>query len=231
MTLAKYNEIMDHVEMTEEMKNRILSHADHHFAKRRRRKTIRIVLPVIGMAAAAAVILLVAKPWSGRNTVQSTETATVTGTPNVTGGVSTGGAEPGTEDMAPGIYHMTEYPSAEELEKAAGFSVKELKAVPFTVTDRSYRLISGSIAEEEYRGTKEELTYRKAKGTEDRSGVYTEYKVNKPLDVRGTRLNLSGDGSLISLVRWTDGKYAYSLYSEQGITEKDVCTLAEEIIE
>ena len=235
MTLAKYNEIMDHVEMSDEMKSRILSHADHHFAKKKRKKTLRILLPVIGMAAAAALILAIAKPWSGRTVVQDTEVTggteipgivTGTETPTVTGGTMTGG----TEDQFPGMYQMAEYSSAQELEKAAGFPVKELTALPFQATERKYLLITGTIAEELFRGAKGDLSFRKSKGKEDNSGVYMEYTAKKTADVGGIRVSLSGEGSTFHLILWTDSEYSYSLYSEQGISEEAALTLAEEII-
>ena len=133
--MAKYNEIMDHVELSEEQRSKILSNVDRHFAKKKRRKQLRIWLPVVGIAAAAAVLLLVAKPWSGRTPVETTETTETT----ETGGIITGGTE-GTEFLGsteqgtteldvsepPGTFHVKDYISAAELEAAAGFPVQDI---------------------------------------------------------------------------------------------------------
>ena len=128
--MAKYNEIMDQIKMSDEMQSRILSNVDQKMAKKKRKHLYRIWFPVIGVAAAATILLLIAKPWSGRSTVQSTEGTTSSVSPIVTGGVTTGGTETGTEgDMYPGSYQMKEFSSAvlldgKELARGTGRSKK-----------------------------------------------------------------------------------------------------------
>ena len=257
MTLGKYNEIMDHVELSEEMQSRILSNVDRHFEKKKRKRQLRIWLPVIGVAAAAAVLLLVAQPWSGRTQVSDTEsvtelqtedpitTGTETGGPIVsgteTGGTITSGTEDlpgGTEtvtevDQQPGAFRMTEYASAAELEKAAGFPVRDLKTLPFNAVKSEYRLIAGTIAEVNYYGEDTnkqdlDLSYRRSKGEEENSGVYNEYSVKKTEMLLGVPISMQGEGELFNLICWSDKFYSYSLYSESGITEVAALKMAEE---
>ena len=231
MTLAKYNEIMDQIKMSDEMQSRILSNVDQKMAKKKRKHLYRIWFPVIGVAAAAAILLLIAKPWSGRSTVQSTEGTTSSVSPIVTGGVTTGGTETGTEgDMYPGAYQMKEFTSAAELGQAAGFPIKDLTAIPFKVSSKEYRLISGTLAEEEYNGKDVSLSFRKSKGKEDNSGVYEEYKVTKNADVDGAKITLEGEAKLFHLIRWTKDGFAYSLYSPEGISEDAALALVKESI-
>ena len=106
--MAKYNEIMDRIEVSEEMQSRVLQGVDRHMAAKKRKKQLRIWLPVAGLAVAAAVLLVVMKPWSGRPEVKepdhtgasteitvagpSTEQPATTTDP----GVTTGGSEQST---------------------------------------------------------------------------------------------------------------------------------------
>ena len=265
--MGKYNEIMDHVELSEEMQSRILSNVDRHFEKKKRKRQLRIWLPVIGVAAAAAVLLLVVRPWSGRTPVSDTESVTEsqtedpitagteTGGPIVSGtetggtivsGTETGGTiTSGTEDLPggtetvtevdqqPGAFQMTEYASAAELEKAAGFPVRDLKTLPFNVVKSEYRLIAGTIAEVNYYGEDTnkqdlDLSYRRSKGEEENSGVYNEYSVKKTEMLLGVPISMQGEGELFNLICWSDTFYSYSLYSESGISEAAALEMAEE---
>lgn len=239
----KYNEIMDHIEMSEEMQSRILSNVDRQLEKKKRRKILRLWLPVAGVAVAAAILLMVTKPWSGRtpvaSTVNSTEVVTDPGVPIAAGpgDVITGGSEDpeGTENPeggedSSGIYQMKGFSTAQELEKAAGFPVKDLTAIPFKADQKEYRLIAGTIAEENYVGSENELSFRKSKGQEDNSGVYEAYSVTKTAKIQGSDVTMTGDNGAFNLICWTDDQYAYSLYSVQGISEKAVLDLVEEIM-
>ena len=255
--MGKYNEIMDHVELSEEMQSRILSNVDRHFEKKKRKRQLRIWLPVIGVAAAAAVLLLVVRPWSGRTPVSDTESVTESQTEDpITAGTETGGPivsgtetggtivsgtenlPGGTEtvtevDQQPGAFQMTEYASAAELEKAAGFPVRDLKTLPFNAVKSEYRLIAGTIAEVNYYGEDTnkqdlDLSYRRSKGEEENSGVYNEYSVKKTEMLLGVPISMQGEGELFNLICWSDTFYSYSLYSESGISEAAALEMAEE---
>lgn len=249
--MAKYNEIMDHVELSEEQRSKILSNVDRHFAKKKRRKQLRIWLPVAGVAVAAAVLLLVVKPWSGRTPVDTTETTEAGGI--ITGGietteqqgsteqvVGTGGVLPpdtteqGTTELdvadPSGSFHMKEYTTAAELEAAAGFGMKDIKAVPFEVTSRSYCLIAGNIAEINWIGADRELCFRKTPGKEEKSGVYDEFPDRRAFQVKGCDVTAQGTGDRCNLATWTDGAYAYSIYADQGLSPDEVRILVEEIM-
>ena len=235
--MAKYNEIMDHVKLSEDMQSRILSNVDRQMAKKKRKKLYRIWLPVVGVAVAAAILLLAAKPWNTRSPVQSTEDTTSTEIPVTTtpGGVITGGTEDSTDgtesstDGSPGSFQMKEFNSAEELAKAAGFPINDLTAIPFNVSEKGYRLIGGALAEEDYVGDNGDISFRKSKGQEDNSGVYEEYSVTKKVDIDGLRVTLQGEADRFHLILWQDDTYSYSLYSLQGLSEKAVQNLVQEI--
>ena len=236
--MAKYNEIMDHVKLSEDMQSRILSNVDRQMAKKKRKKLYRIWLPVVGVAVAAAILLLVAKPWNTRSPVQSTEDTTSTEIPVTTtpGGVITGGTEDSTDgtesstDGSPGSFQMKEFNSAEELAKTAGFPINDLTAIPFNVSEKGYRLIGGALAEEDYVGDNGDISFRKSKGQEDNSGIYEEYPVTKTAGIDEIKVTLQGEEGSFHLILWQDDTFSYSIYSYNGLSEEDVHRLVKEIL-
>ena len=243
--MAKYNEIMDRIEVSEEMQSRVLKGVDRHMAAKKRKKQLRIWLPVAGLAVAAAVLLVVMKPWSGRpevkepaSTVGSTEISmagTSTEQPATTAGpaVTTGGSEQSTGNIedSGGIFQQTECGSVAELEKTVGFPVRELTDIPFKVTETGYRVIGKELAEAEYRGANESVCLRKSKGIEDNSGIYEEYSVNKKQTIAGCSVTMKGEGKQMILALWDDGTYSYSLYAEPGVSEESMVKMIEHMMQ
>ena len=232
--MAKYNEIMEHIKLSDDMQSRILANVDRQFQKKKRKKLVRIWLPVAGLAVAAAILLLVARPWSARSPIPATEDTTFTETPVITdpgpGSVITGGTESTTDgDSYPGAFQMSEFKTPEELGKAAGFPMMELTSVPFRVSEAGYRLIAGTIAEEEYAGEDGDLSFRKTRGKEDNSGVYEEYPVKKKTTLQGMEIIMQGEAGRFHLINWYDDTFSYSLFSLRGISEEAVQNLILEI--
>ena len=229
----KYNEIMNRLEMSDEMQSRVLADIDRHFKVKKRNKQLKIWLPIAGVAAAAAILLLVAKPWSGRKTTDTTEMntgGTTEVTTEVTTGVQTGGYDPGTEQGTETqiANPMVEYKSPDALNKAAGFSMPELKSIPYDVTSRTYYLIDGTLAEINYEGTDASLSFRKSKGKEDNSGDYNDYPTEQSLKVSDISVTMKGEKDTVHLVLWTAAGYSYSIYTEQGITKDAAAKLVTE---
>ena len=233
--MAKYHEIMDRVKVTDEMQSRILENVDRHFRKKERNKKLRIWLPLAGMAVAAAVLLMVMKPWTERKPEgSSTEQGTGETTGQITEVPVTAGGADNTEliiDQQPGVFREKKCSSIQELEKEIGFPVKDLKSIPFAVGQTQYRIIANDIADITYKGEGAKVIYRKAAGTDDRSGVYNQYPKSKKITVSGVTVIINGDGEKYPLSTWTDGSYAYSLYTDPGLTEDVIRSLVEESLQ
>lgn len=115
---------------------------------------------------------------------------------------------------------MVEYDSIPAVEKAAGFQLLLPENTPvekiFLIDGRTVHLVLPNG-----------LTYRMAEGSEDISGDYRAYAETKPIvvgDYKGTARGFYG--KIFSAI-WTDGKYAFALYTPYGIS--DSC-LADEVI-
>ncbi len=205
--MAKYNEVMEHVVVSDEMQSRILRNVDQHFAREKSRRR-KIWVPILATAAAAAALILVIRPW---NAVQITPPDTAT---------------------PPGValvHEEQEYPSAAELSQAVGFEAAVIANLPFEVTKTEYRSVFG-MAEIRYIGEENTITVRKSAGTEDNSGDYNTYETEKTVTTSGTDITLKGNSDGMVLALWTDGTWAYSIRCQSGLSEEVLTGLAEEII-
>ena len=208
--MRKYDEVMEHVQVTDEMQKRILSNVEAHFSGKKKIVKWQRWVPAIGAVAAAAVVVCSVGMWNHR----------ISGLP----------AESSPAEMMEGIYNAQEYGSVQELAAAEGFSIPELSSIPFEVVDTSYTLIENELAEVRYTGNSdaERVIFRKAPGTEDISGDYTVYDAVESAQIAGADVTLKGDGSLIFLACWTDGQYSYSIGVDCGCSKEEMDAMIQE---
>ena len=212
--MAKYNEIMGKIEVTDEMQSRILKNVENHFAggKRSRKK---LWYPALGGVAVAAMLMLIIRPWEGSN-------SPVGQNPPITGKQPPLMQQDGLGE---------EYPSAEELSKAVGFDMFELNNLPFEAKETNYTAIDKEFAEITYSGEDNSLTYRKSVGTEDNSGDYNTYDYVGEIEVDDIKVTVKGEAESLKLAFWTDGEYSYSISLDKAVTQKEMKDLVMEVIE
>ena len=178
----KYEEIMNRVELTPEMRQRVLQNVKA--ARIQKRK--RVVRQLTALAACMAIALcgwLVLKPSPAQ--------------------------EPEPDVMA--IPQIEEMGSMEALSAKTGIPLKELTGIPFPVEHTQYVSYWENLAEIEYSGGADTLCYRKSQGTEDNSGDYNVYDREETAEVAGNSVTLKGGDDGFTLAIWTDGSYAYSI--------------------
>lgn len=194
-----YDEIMERVEVTEEMQERILANIRTQKIRREkkisryRRKTLQFaagVLLVVTVVAGAAR-MLTKDAWSlpGKET------------------------EPENVFVGNGIEECS---SIETLSTKVGFPVKKLSGLPFEVKHTEYLSYWGNLAEINYQGAEETACYRKSKGEEDNSGDYNEYAEVRILEADGFSIMVKGENGIYRLAIWQKGGYSYSLSLEKG---------------
>ena len=210
----KYHEIMEKIEVTDEMRTRILQNVQAQSMQGQTgeepvRKTSYSFRRYAPIAACLLVVISLAivlpKVWQPME-----------GTP---GGMTQVGNP------------MTEYASLQELETAVGFEVNEIAALPFVMTQELYIAYDDGIAEIQYIGTDMEITYRKAAGVTDISEDYNEYDREETISVNGTEVLLKGYADCDSLAIWTQGEYSYALRLNPGADRETVRNLLQAIIE
>ena len=205
MTLGeKYEEIMEKIVVTEEMRRRILQNIRSADVKPSA-KVIRFPHWKKYAAAAAcfAVILLGALTVPGL-------LAPSQGNPSVS-------TSDGNAPMV-GTQGIVECRSADELSGKIGFPVSDLAGLPFEPTSATYIASFGEIAEIDYTGADgQTAVYRKSPGTDDNSGNYESFPDTEQLTVGGVSAAVKGDGTRFTLAVWTDGTYAYSIALSGGV--------------
>lgn len=193
--MARYHELMEYVEVTREMEERILENINHHFTRKAKTKK-RAVISLFVASGAAAVFGIVF--WNPSVRLKNQESS----------------------EMIQGIYGEEEYSSVEEMSEAAGFPVEEVKNIPFEVEKAEYRLLHGNLAEIIYSGKDETLAFRKSEGEEDNSGDYTVYEEEKEEQVQGKTVILKGEQGKYFLAVWKEEGYSYSLWDAQGLEKE-----------
>ena len=128
--MSKYNEIMEKVNVTDEMKSRILGNIDEYFSRKKNAKKKSFYL-AFGGVAAAALLMIIIRPWDN----------------NVARPIN-----PGTNSVGEGstglcVNPMQDYASAEELSNAVGFNVPEIKSLPFKPSETEYTTIGEGFAQ------------------------------------------------------------------------------------
>lgn len=201
-----YREVIDHVAVTGEMRERVLHHIramDLPAAKTRARKVWTRRL-----AAAACFAVLVA----GAVALPRIHTP------------SQGENPPGVEH---GIWNRTQADSLEELSQMVGFEVEGLKSLPFPAVETSYTAYGKEMAEVTYTGETQSLVYRKTAGSTDPSGDYAAYSHVLVLELETGTVTLKGEEGSYCLALWEDGTYSYSARASQGYSQDQWAQLLE----
>lgn len=209
-----YDEIMEEIQVTEEMRDRILQNiANTEIPKKSSGKKSSHFYrwQKYSLTAACLALLLVGavalpKLWRG-NGQESPMVGSEAGTGELTGSASWG---------------IQEYSSAETLSEAAGFQVEDLERIPFEAQETCYNYLGDGLAEICYYGAGEErLDYRKSAGEEDNSGVYLNFDRVQEEEVNGVKVTLKGDADRTYLILWQRDDFSYSIYDEEGIPAEE----------
>lgn len=200
-----YHEIMDQIEVTDEMRSRILSNLSKEMADMddKPSKVVRFSKWQKYASIAACLAVLIVCGAVVQNLAHKD--------PDVP-----------QEEFAGPVADIVECASAEELSKKAGFTVEELKELPFDVSEVSYTWQWNELAQIDYTGENNALMYRKALGDEDISGVYTEYANVQTQDINGDTVAIKGTDGLCYLATWQSDGYTHALYADNGVSYDDM---------
>lgn len=195
----KYNEAMEHIEVTPEMRSRILSNINNiDFAEKKRTKIVRFpnIKRFATLAACFAVML------AGALTL-----------PNL---LDISNEPPVIENN-----DIVEVSSVEELSKAVGFEVSEPGNLPFEPESVVYTAYWAEMAEITYSNDEKTAVFRKGIGSDDVSGDYNSYELTSKVSLNNIDVTLKGRNEKYTLAIWTDGEFAYSLSLSEGIEETE----------
>lgn len=185
----KYDTIMDKIEVTPDMRQRILQNLET--AQPRQRPVLR---QLCTLAACLAVILCCWFAWKPKE------------------------ASPPEQGMM-AVSQIDSVESLQALSEKTGLPLFELTGLPFAVEHTEYVSYWDELAEIQYFGSTDSLCYRKSKGTEDNSGDYNVYPKNEAIEISGSSVTLKGENSGYTLASWTDGTYSYSISVTNALSQ------------
>ena len=189
--MTKYDEVMEKLEVTPEMRARILQNVETQMAEpcKKPNRLRRFA----ALAACLAVLLMgaMALPKFISSPVpEESETMVANG--------------------------MVEVTSKEELSEAVGFPVKSAQSLPFFPQSIYYTSYWGDTAQIDYANGGSTACFRQSLGEEDNSGDWNEYPAQESLTVNGCAVTLKGERDSYTLGIWSDGTYSYSLSLSAG---------------
>lgn len=197
----RYDEVMDRIEVTDEMRERILGNLQKtDLAAAANSSVIRFpnIRKYLSAAACFAVLLagfFAAGHMAGIFRPKEPNVAIVNG--------------------------IVEVDTLEQLADAVGFEVEELTALPFAAEETAYVSYWNELAEITYTGEGQTAAFRKSAGTEDNSGDYNTYSSVKEIHMGPLTATLKGSGEVYTLAVWTVDGYAYSIRLSDGIPESE----------
>ena len=189
--MTKYDEVMEKLEVTPEMRARILQNVETQMAEpckkpnRLRRFAALAACLAVLLVGAMALPKFISSPVP-----EESETMVANG--------------------------MVEVTSKEELSEAVGFPVKSAQSLPFFPQSIYYTSYWGEMAQIDYANGGSTACFRQSLGEEDNSGDWSEYPAQKSLTVNGCAVTLKGEADSYTLAIWQDGTYSYSLSLSAG---------------
>lgn len=183
----KYEQIMDKIEVTPEMRQRVLRNVEAEQAKQKKRQLTR---RLVTLAACLAIVVCCWYVWKPKQT------------------------DPPEQGMM-AVAQIDTVDSLEALTEKTGIPMNELTGVPFTVERTEYVSYWDELAEIQYFGGSDSLCYRKSPGTEDNSGDCNGVRaggntgnLRKRRDLKGRQRRVQSghlDGRKLRLLHFRDG--------------------------
>lgn len=206
----RYDEVMDRIEVTREMRERILGNIEKtDIGATQKSKVIPFPTMKKYMSAAACFVLLLAGVFAA--------------------GHMAGIFQPDDPPVQV-VNGMVEVDTLEQLASAVGFEIEELGTLPFAVETTAYISYWGEMAEITYTGEGKTATLRKSIGTEDNSGDYSTYADFKEISIDSQTVILKGSSGAYILAIWSANGYAYSIRLSDGISESGWHDLISEVL-
>ena len=208
-----YHEIMEKIEVTEEMRTRILNNVSRQ-ATNTPHKLVTFPNLRKLTSIAACIALLVIGGTMMKNAFYPSSPS-----PD--------------QEMVGGVYGMEECNSLTELTQKAGFSIKDIPEtdIPFNVISTSYTWCWNEFAQIVYEGADNSLTYRKTRGTDDISGDYNQYEQIVDKVVNGVDITIKGNSDKYYLAIWHTKDYSYSVSIDEGVMLETLSTLIQNFMD
>lgn len=205
----RYDEIMDKIVVTPEMRERVLRNISHsysppaHSSKVIHLKALKRYLPLV---ACLAIVLVGTLAIPSILRMQQEQPPVV---------------------MQPN--GIVELGSAEELSETIGFETAAPEALPFAVEKTLYIAYWETLAEIRCIGEGKTSILRKSVGNEDNSGDFNSYNDSTRVVVDDKEILLKGNGGSYSLAVWQDAGFSYSLRLSDALGRDEMLGIIETV--
>jgi len=256
--MSKYKEIMDNIELTDEMRERVLKNVKAASASSSEARTeertskssgktpaspapVRkanrtMILSIIGYAAACLLISVgVFFSWKGSQRGNQDPSASETPLTEVTVTTSSGISAGGPDSSYPSTTDVPGYPIYCEdisgINKEFSFALLDLTTLPFTPVQKTYVAYS-NVAEIVYTGTEsDECVWRISPDAFQITAIAENFSSSKEIKLDdGSTFNLYGDDGAFSLATWFDGTNYQSIQFLKNEEEATFKAIVSEIL-
>ena len=114
-----------------------------------------------------------------------------------------------------------------DAEKTAGFNVAVPEKMPEGYARKLIQAVKNDMIQVFYENGENEITVRKAKGSEDISGDYNEYKESGTVTVGSLKVFARGNDGKVNVATWVNGEHTYSITVNPGGTGLDAAAINE----
>lgn len=194
----EYDEIMERIQVTEEMRTRILEHLQSVNPTSTTKTTPFPAIKKFCSIAACFVLLLAGAAALPHLLNQADPEPPVLAGPNI-----------------------AEAASLQELSELVGFEVTADFSLPFKAEKITYCSYWNEMAQIEYSGEGCSARYRQSLGADDNSGDYNTYSDTTVIAANDLEVTLKGDNGIYTLAIWTDESCTYSLSLSPGAKADD----------
>lgn len=116
---------------------------------------------------------------------------------------------------------FTSYKTLDEAKKAVVFDVKVPKNIPSGYEMQEVQTMGNDFIQVFYTKGEKEILYRMAKGSEDISGDYNNYKTTKDIKVGDLTVTVRGNENIAGAV-WKSGEFTYSVMFDDEVSETEL---------
>ncbi|MFT3983061.1 MAG: DUF4367 domain-containing protein [Lachnospiraceae bacterium] len=207
----RYDKAMKYIEVTKDMRDRILADISHLDLNKASSKTALYSKYKKYLPVAACFLVLIVGAVIVRDTFHLSETPPLQQIP----------------DQA--VPDIVTYNSADELSDAVGFEIKEVQDPPFAIESVDYISYWGELAQIEYIGSANTLLLRMAPGVEDVSGYYGEFTDVENHVINGCNFTIKGNDNQYILAVWQNDGYSYSVQMLESVSKEEILAAVQSI--
>jgi hypothetical protein len=230
--MGKYSEIMKNIELTDEMRERVIRNVMAETSKvtevsaPKRRAGNPVLLRSLALAAAALLVaggifLASRKLRNGKAVVSPTSTEATSSSGIIAQGPDTSGPAGGPMDFS----------DIASLNQATGSSLSDLKALPFAPSQKSYVVYESGFTEICYTGNEtEECIWRISTNASEITAMAENFSVSRDIKLQdGSSFSAFGEEDGMYMAIWNDGTNYHSIQFLQPAGDEVLKGLIEEI--